>query len=159
MLNSARSVIFLSVGIKAVLWRLGHHSNKLQGRSWMANSCACLRCAQSVCLAQGHTESGQDVKYSNTDMQPRGGRSINIYRNIHMRRAALFYIHHVMIFSLISDTSSHMITWAKSVCKTAVLWNSQNLRWKWFAASCAFCVLLSYIKTEFHSEGLVSHFF
>lgn len=76
----------------------------------MANSCARLRCAQSVCLAQGHAESGQDVKYSNTDMQPRGGSSINMYRNIHMWRAASFYIHRVMIFSLISDTRSHMIT-------------------------------------------------
>lgn len=159
MLNSARSVIFLSVGIKAVLWRLGHHSNKLQGRSWMANSCARLRCAQSVCLAQGHAESGQDVKYSNTDMQPRGGRSISIYRNIHMWRAAFFYIHHVMIFSLISDARSYMITRAKAVCKTAVLWISQDLKWKWFAALCAFCVLLSYIKMEFHSEGLVSLLF
>lgn len=129
--------------------QLGHHSSKLQGQSCMANSCACLWCTQPIRLVQGHAASGQDVKYSNTNMQPRGGRHINTNRHVHGWQATLVHIRHGMIFYLMSNTQ---VKHTRSlVCKTAVLTSGE----------CSMlCVLLSsafHKKKDFLSRGH-SHF-
>lgn len=95
--------IFIRGNKKTFWWRLGHHSSKLQGQRCMANSCACLCCTQPIRLVQGHAASGQGVKYSNTNMRPRGGRHTHTNHHVHVWQAALVHIHHGMIFYFMSN--------------------------------------------------------
>lgn len=136
--------IFIRGNKKTFFWRLGHHSSKLQGQSCMANSCACLCCTQPIRLVQGHAASGQDVKYSSTNMQPRGGRHINTNRHAHAWQAALVHIRHGMIFYLMSNTrlNTRVIS---LVCEAAVLTSGE---------CSTSCVLLS---SAFHKKRISFH--
>lgn len=147
MLDAGGPVIFSSVGIKrrfVFFWgRLGHHSSKLQGQSCVADSCACPCCTQPIRLVQGHAASGQDVKYSNTDIAARGGH-INTNRRVHGWRAAPVHIRHVVIFYSMSNTRLNTRV-IGLVCKTAVLTSGE----------CSMlCVLLS---SAFHNKRISFH--